>query len=108
MFAQLIVTVLLTWLTAEVLCRALLGRSLRGAARRALGLTDRDADTNRLGRLLRRRQRELESARQRLELTSEATDVSSELAAVEEELSDLEQRLAKIEESRAVHRTGFP
>ena len=108
MFAQLLVTLTLAWLAAEILCRALIGRTLREALRGVLGTGERDIEARHLDRLLRHRRRELSRARARLELASEATDVSTDLATVETELAELQDRLTELERSRAARHAELP
>lgn len=111
MFAQLLITLALVWIIAEVLCRWILGRPVAAAARELFGLADeRSSATAKpraiepnasLRRLLADRQRELAETGDRLELAAETADVSERLALREAELAVTEGRLAEIEHQRS-------
>ena len=115
MFAQLLITLTLVWILAEVLCRWILGMSVTAAARELLGLSDADevepqatatlpvVEPNAsLRRLVGERRRELAETGSRLELAVEAAEVAEQLARREAELTAAEGRLAAVEGRRKV------
>ncbi len=115
MFVQLLITLAIVWIIAEVLCRWILGSSVADAARDLLGLAA-EASPDAAGQavvaraatepnatlrqLLSDRQRELSETGDRLELAAETADVSEQLALREGELAVTEGRLAEIEKRR--------
>jgi hypothetical protein len=106
-FAQLVITIVLAWLVAEMLCRLSFGRSATSAVRLffdpyADERTRRAAETSHpdLRNLLRERREQLDSARTRRDLAERAAGVSEELTSVEQELSALEERLDDLERER--------
>ncbi len=120
MFAQLVITLVIVWIIAEVLCRLILGPSVATAARELLGITEETrpassapnsenasgappaAEPNAtLRRLLADRRRKLAEASARLELTAEAAEVAEQLALREAELAVTEGRLAEVEHRRS-------
>ena len=111
MFAQLLITLVVVWLIAELLCRVILGQSLAVAARDLVALDDApEAEPQAvapviephatLRRLLGDRQRELAETKSRLELAMEAAEVAEQLALREAELAVAEGRLAEVEQRR--------
>ena len=112
MFAQLVITLVIVWALAEVLCRLILETSVAAAARELF--TDPDVPEAEpraaaaavepnasLRRLLGERRRKLAETKSRLELAVEAAEVAEQLARQEAELDDAEGRLAEAERRRA-------
>ncbi len=114
MLAQQIITVLLTWGIAEVLCRSFLRCSAYRAVANLLvanliALIDAGRDQvggvedprqAELQELLRERKQRLAEARAQLDLATRATDATEHLVLVEDELEQIQQRLAEIEQRR--------
>jgi hypothetical protein len=103
MFAQLLITIAVTWIVAELLCRWLLGVSAHRYLMNILsGDQPADAESEHadLENLLRTRLAELQSARERLRLARSTADVTDNLTQVENELGEVERRLTELEKSR--------
>jgi len=103
MFAQALITIILTWAVAEIGCRVVLGMTFVTAIKEIFSsdpdpLLEANED---LVDLLRRRREELQVARVRLRLTAKATGVTENLKIVEQELEELETRLADLEHQRS-------
>jgi len=103
MFAQALITLLITWVVAELLCRIILGSSSVAAAKAVLstGLSPQDREEERrLRRLLDERRQKPELAKNRLEQAALERDISEELAEVEEELCEVQSQLRTNEQLR--------
>ena len=107
MFAQLVITILLVWMFAEILCRVLLRDSTVGVVRSLVAsltlkvtpepsaddLTNGDSGPS-LDQVIRRRRLKLARTRSRVELTRRAADLAEDLRQSEEDLLAEESRLA--------------
>ncbi len=102
MFAQALITIILTWALAEVSCRVFLNMTPVQAIKEIFGPpTDPRFEGNEdLYELLQTRREELRVTRVRLRLTAKATGVTENLERTEQELRELEARLTELERQR--------
>ena len=108
MFAQLLITLTLTWIVAEVLCRLFLQGSVVALARELFvpasvvteemtAAPDRVSRRTTLRRQLGERRRELKDLEIRLAESRRTAEVEDQLAATEAEMARLEDELAELE-----------